>query len=57
MYRNSKAKDPNITFHRIQKDAERWLEVFDIREEVIKESTHVSTFQMETAAKNQAYPR
>ena len=41
---NSKAKDANVTFHRIPKDAVkrvRWLEVFDIREEAIKESTRV----------------
>ena len=44
VYGNSKAKDPNVTFHRIPKDAKRrarWLEVFDICEEVIKESTRV----------------
>ena len=38
---NTKARDPNVTFHRILRDAGRrvqWLEVFDICEDVLKES-------------------
>ena len=41
---NTKVKDSSVTFHRIPKEVERrarWLKVFDIREEVIKESTRV----------------
>ena len=41
---NTKAKNSSVTFHRIPKETERrarWLKVFDIREEVIKESTRV----------------
>ena len=41
---NTKVKDSSVTFHRIPKETERrawWLKVFDIREEVIKESTQV----------------
>ena len=41
---NTKAKDSSASFHRLPKDPKRrtlWLEVLDIREEVIKESTRV----------------
>ena len=41
---NTKVKDSSVTFHRIRKEVERrarWLKVFDIREEVIKESARV----------------
>ena len=40
---NTKAKDPNVTFHRIPKETDRgarWLEVFGICD-VVKESTRV----------------
>ena len=41
---NTRIKDSSVTFHGIPKEMERrvqWLKVFDIREEVIKESTLV----------------
>ena len=41
---NTKVKDSAVSFHRIPKDPNRralWLEVLDIREEVIKESKRV----------------
>lgn len=41
---NSKAKDPDDTFHRIPKEPERralWIKCFDLKEEDIKESARV----------------
>ena len=41
---NTKAKDGDVTFHRVPRDPKRralWLQVFNIREEVVKKSTRV----------------
>ena len=41
---NTKAKDPNVTFHRIPKEPEKrtlWIKCFDLVEEDIKESIRV----------------